>query len=268
MSTPAMAPEKIERSEIQRVPDVYMIAGIVVAIASVIAGIAATGVGLTYFLQPTGMLIVVGGTAGVTLATTPRRAMRDSAGAVVRLLFATRFDRVALIEEIISLARPVRSRGVLALEPMISSISNPFLRESLALAVDVPDRAQLKAALETRLRVRERHGDADAKMLEVAGGFAPTIGVLGTVVGLIDVLRQFSNISGVAGGVGTAFVSTIYGLGLANLILLPAAHRIRANVAEMFEIDEMIVEGVVSLIDGLHPSLLRERLSAFVERVD
>lgn len=270
MSTPAIALDRTENPPKQRrtalILDVYMLAGIAVAIASVIAGIAATGVRLSYFLQPTGILIVLGGTIGVTIVTTPRRALRNSFRAVLKLSSAPRVDRGALIEEIMSFARPVRSRGLLSVEPMIAGIGNAFLRESLALAVDVPERAELKAALETRLRLRERHGETDAKTLEVAGGFAPTIGVLGTVVGLIDVLRQFSNISGVAGGVGTAFVSTIYGLGLANLVLLPAAHRIRANVAEAFEIDEMIVEGVLSLLDGLHPSLMRERLNAFVER--
>ena len=98
----------------------------------------------------------------------------------------------------------------------------------------------------------------------MAGGFAPTIGVIGTVVGLMDVLRQFSNIASVAGGTGTAFVSTIYGLGLANLILLPSAQRMRANVADQFETNEMIVEGTLCLFDGVHPSLVRDRLSCFL----
>lgn len=101
-------------------------------------------------------------------------------------------------------------------------------------------------------------------MFEVAGGFAPTIGVLGTVVGLMDVLRQFSNISAVAGGTGTAFVSTVYGLALANLIFLPAAQRMRAHVAEQFEMHEMIVEGTLCLFDGVHPALVRDRLSCFL----
>lgn len=269
MSTPAVALETRqktgERPAPARIFDFHMLAGIAIAIASVVAGIAATGVHLSYFLQPTGVLIVLGGTFGVTIVTTPRRALRNSARTVTKLLSRTRVDRAALIREIMSFARPVRSKGILSIEPMLADIANPFLRECLTIAVDVPERADLKTALETKLRLRERQGETDAKTLEVAGGFAPTIGVLGTVVGLIEVLRQFSNISGVANGVGAAFVSTIYGLGLANLILLPAAHRIRANVAEAFEIDEMIVEGVLSLIDGLHPALMRERLNAFVE---
>lgn len=262
----ALEPEKTEDRKPARGIDLYLLIGIAVALASVVAGISATGVHLSYFLQPTGVLIVLGGTCGVTMVTTPSRALWNSMRAVLQLISHSHVDKTVLIREILSLSRPVRSKGMLGIERVIDQIGNPFLRESLRLAVDVPDRDALKATLESKLRHRERHGEMDAKTLEVAGGFAPTIGVLGTVVGLIDVLRQFSNVAGVASGVGTAFVSTIYGLGLANLILLPAAHRIRANVAETFEADEMIVEGVQMLAEGLHPALLRERLIAFVER--
>ena len=128
----------------------------------------------------------------------------------------------------------------------------------------MPNRDELLSTLETKVRLRERQGEMDARVLEVAGGFAPTIGVLGTVVGLIEVLRQFSNLSAVALGIGTAFVSTIYGLALANLLLLPIAHRIRAGVAETFETEEMMVEGWLCLFDGTHHSLVRERLTNFL----
>jgi chemotaxis protein MotA len=104
--------------------------------------------------------------------------------------------------------------------------------------------------------------------LEVAGGFAPTIGIIGTVVGLIEVLRHFANLQSVGFGIGTAFVSTIYGLALANLLLLPAAHRIRSRVAESFEIQELIIEGVLSLADNVHPALIRMRLSAYMRQKD
>jgi chemotaxis protein MotA len=134
------------------------------------------------------------------------------------------------------------------------------------MALDARTRDEVRSTLEMKLRLRERQGDADAKALEVAGGFAPTIGVLGTVVGLINVLRGFSNLSSVAYGIGTAFVSTIYGLALANLVLLPAANRIRASVADAFETDEMIVEGILGVMDRLHPSLIYERLSCFVRQ--
>jgi chemotaxis protein MotA len=132
------------------------------------------------------------------------------------------------------------------------------------MSMDVKERSELESALENHLRLKERQGEADAKILEVAGGFAPTIGVLGTVVGLINVLRQFSTPSAVASGVGTAFVSTIYGLALANLVMLPAAHRIRARVAEAFETQELVMEGVLCLYDKIHPSLVRQRLRCFL----
>ncbi len=210
------------------------------------------------------MLIVLGGTFGVTLITTPRLALFRATKSAIALLWAPSGKRETLMEEIVALARTVRSKGLFCLEPMIGGIERPFLRESLQWAMDARNRTDLQTTLEMKLRQLERQGETDAKAFEVAGGFAPTIGVLGTVVGLMDVLRQFSNISAVAAGVGTAFVSTIYGLGLANLILLPSAQRIRAHVADQYEINEMIAEGTLCLYDGVHPALVRDRLSCFL----
>ena len=246
--------------------DLSFAAGIMIALGATIAGICATHVGLAYFLQPTGAVIVLGGTLGVILVTTPRHSLVHSARRITDLFAAEQVDREALIEEIIVLARTARRSGIIALETPIKKMSNRFLRDALQLAVDGQNREELQAVLETQLRMNERHGETDAKTLEVAGGFAPTIGIIGTVVGLIEVLRQFSNLPAVGSGIGTAFVSTIYGLALANLLLLPAAHRIRARVAENFETQELIIEGVLSIIDCLHPSLIRIRLNSFVRR--
>ena len=246
--------------------DLSFVAGVVIALGATVAGICATHVGLDYFLQPTGAVIVLGGTLGVILITTPRHSLAHSARRIMNLFRADEVDRDALIEEIISLARIARRGGIIALDSNIPKTTNPFLRDALQLAVDGQNREELQAVLETQLRMNERHGDSDAKALEVAGGFAPTIGIIGTVVGLIEVLRQFSNVQAVGSGIGTAFVSTIYGLALANLLLLPAAHRIRARVAETFETQELIIEGLLSIVDCLHPSLIRIRLSSFVRR--
>jgi chemotaxis protein MotA len=245
--------------------DLWMLAGVAIALVATVVGIAATGVSLGYFLQPTGALIVLGGTIGVMFITTPREALQHSARRVMDLFWTSPVSKEGLIDEIVSYARIVRTKGLFAIEPIIGQISNAFLADSLLLALDVRQRAELESALQNKLRLRERQGEADARILEVAGGFAPTIGVLGTVVGLIDVLRQFSAISAIAYGVGTAFVSTIYGLALANLILLPAAHRIRAQVAETLEVQELMVEGALCVFDGLHPSVIRQRLGCFLQ---
>jgi len=251
-------------------PDRWMLAGLLIAAAAVIAGIAATGVNLRYFLQPTGVLVVLGGTLGVTLIATPRASLDRTVRCLGQLRtseFATGpLAREALVEELVSLNRIRRSKGLWGVEGEMQSIRNPFVRDVLLAAVDAGDRSEFQAAIETRIRLEERQREAGAKALEVAGGFAPTIGVLGTVVGLIDVLRQFSNMNGVTAGIGAAFVSTIYGLTLANLLLLPAAHRIRAQAAEIFETEEMILEGGLCIYDGVHPALMRSRLSAFLHR--
>jgi chemotaxis protein MotA len=243
--------------------DGLFLAGLLIATAAILIGVASAGIPLSYFLQPTGAVIVLGGTLGVTLITTPKCSLIHSARRTFALLSASETDPENLIEQVIECAR-ARRRGIVALEPLIPKISNNFLRKGLQLATDLTDPDELRSILETELRMLERQGEADAKTLEVAGGFAPTIGIIGTVVGLIDVLRNFSNFATVGHGIATAFVSTIYGLALANLILLPAAHRIRARVAENFETQELILEGVLAIADSVHPTVIRMRLSSFV----
>lgn len=256
--------QKEEPAAPSRRLDLGILIGIAIALIATAAGIATTGVSLHYFLQPTGVLIVVGGTIGVIFITTPRRALLHTARRVTELFWTPLVDREALIEEIVAYSRITRVKGWYTVEPTIAKVKNKFLAEALLMAMDVQERSELESALENHLRLKERQGEADAKILEVAGGFAPTIGVLGTVVGLINVLRQFSTPSAVAAGVGTAFVSTIYGLALANLVMLPAAHRIRARVAEAFETQELVMEGVLCLYDKIHPSLVRQRLRCFL----
>jgi chemotaxis protein MotA len=248
--------------------DLVFVLGLVVALGAIIAGVAAAGISVTYFFQPAGVLIVVGGTLGVMLVTTPKRSLAHSFHRVKDLISCQEVNREALIEEIIFYARTARRNSLLALEPLAPQASHPFLGQALQLALDVGNRAELQTVLETELRMRERQGESDAKTLEVAGGFAPTIGIIGTVVGLIEVLRHFANLQSVGSGIGTAFVSTIYGLALANLLLLPAAHRIHARVAENFEIQELIIEGVLALADNVHPALIRLRLGAYLRQTN
>jgi chemotaxis protein MotA len=233
-----------------------------------VAGIAVTGVSFHYFFQPTGVLIVVGGTLGVMLITTPRPALLLALRRTLNLFSAAAStSREDLIEEIVSYAKVVRIKGMFAIEPNIDRVSHSFLQEALLLAMDVKERTELQSALESKIRLCERQSEAAAKVLEVAGGFTPTIGVLGTIVGLIDVLRQFSSLSTIAYGVGAAFTSTIYGLALANLLLLPAAHRIRARASETFDLQELMTEGALCLFDGMHPRLVRQRLRSFLNVV-
>jgi len=246
--------------------DVWMLAGIAIAAAALLAGIAASGVRLVYFFQPTGALVVAGGTLGAFFVTTPRASLIQAFRRARELFVPPQLDHAELIDQIMALMKHARASGLLAIEPMLEGVRCSFLRESLALALDVAQRAELEDALLSRVRLRERQLESGARPFEVAGGFAPTLGVLGTVIGLLEVLRRFSDLASVAAGIGAAFVSTIYGLALANLVLLPLAYRIRARAAEAVEQDELIVEGVLCLYDRVHPSLARERLGAYLGR--
>ena len=157
--------------------DRWILGGIAIAVLTVIAGIASTGVSLRYFLQPTAAWIVLGGTFGVTLITTPRTALVHAVQRVVGLLRQPAIDREELMDEIVSCVRIARLQGMLAVEPRIKQLNNAFLREMLGLAIDVKTRGEFQSTLETKLRLHERQGDADAKVLEVAGGFAPLPGL-------------------------------------------------------------------------------------------
>ena len=260
-------PAEVQRLRAQTRPrlDGLFLAGITIAFAATLIGVASTGVSLSFFFQPTGAIIVLGGTFGIILITTPAHSLVHSLRRVKDLFAASDPNAEALIEQVIECAK-ARRRGIVALEPLIPRIQDDFFRKGLQLATDLTDREELKSILETELRMAERQGEADAKTLEVAGGFAPTIGIIGTVVGLIDVLRHFSNSQAVGYGIGTAFVSTIYGLTLANLVLLPAAHRIRARVAANFEMQELVLEGLLAIVDTVHPEIIRMRLNSFVRR--
>jgi chemotaxis protein MotA len=245
--------------------DAGMLLGIAIACIALVSGVAVTGVSARYFLQPTSVLIVVGGTLGVMLITTPRPMLLLSLRRITSLFSKPDYpNREKLIEEIVGYAKIVRIQGILAIEPGIDRVSHGFLREALLLAMDAKDHNELQSALESKIRLCERQSEAAARVLEVAGGLTPTIGVLGTVVGLIDVLRQFSSLSAVAAGVGAAFTSTFYGLALANIALLPVAHRIRVWASETFDLQEMMTEGALCLFDGTHPRLIRQRLRSYL----
>jgi len=239
-----------------------------IAAGAAVAGLRSTGINPAYFLQPTGAFIVLGGSLGAMLITTPGHSLIHSLRRIFQLFAPLSGGNETLVEEIVRCARVSRRDGPAGLEALAAKAADPFLRDSLMLAADVNDHDQLQSTLETALRLRERQGEADARTFEVAGGFAPTIGIMGTVVGLIEVMRQFSSMQSVGYGIGTAFVSTIYGLALANLVMLPIAHRIRARVAEAVETQELIVEGVVCIADGVHPTLIRARLRSFLRTTD
>jgi chemotaxis protein MotA len=174
--------------------------------------------------------------------------------------------RAALIDELLHFARQARRAGIVSLEDQANEITdNTFLKKALMLAVDGTDLQDLRKIMELEIEAAARRGEAEAKVFETAGGYAPTIGIIGAVLGLIQVMKHLEDMEKVGHGIAVAFVATVYGVGLANLILLPAGAKIKARVEQSLEDKELILEGVIGIAEGMNPKLLETKLGAFLE---
>jgi chemotaxis protein MotA len=168
-----------------------------------------------------------------------------------------------VIEELLEYSKMARKGGLTALDRMTDGIKDPFLKKALMLAVDGSDLQELRGILNLEIQVEEIRAEAEAKVFDHAGGYAPTIGIIGAVLGLIQVMKNLANIGEVGHGIAVAFVATVYGVGAANLLFLPVAQKIKARAQRDVQRQELIVEGVSGIVEGLNPKLLRARLEVF-----
>ena len=241
------------------------LAGLILAFGGIAAGLMLEGGSLYEILQPTAALIVLGGTFGATLVAQPLPVVWAACRQLLVVFAEPRFQPETAIEEIIELANQARRHGIISLEKKMENTSNPFLYKAMALAVDGTDPKDLRGILENEIDQDLARREAEAQVFESAGGFAPTIGIIGAVLGLIQVMKHLDDISEVGKGIAVAFVATIYGVGIANLVLLPGAKKIIARARQVETGKYLMLEGTVSLAEGLNPRLIRSRLEAFVE---
>jgi chemotaxis protein MotA len=171
-----------------------------------------------------------------------------------------------MIAQIVDYSAKARKNGIVSLEQVADDAPDPFLRKALTLAVDGTDLQELRKMMELEILMEEHHAEAEAKIFEGAGGYAPTIGIIGAVLGLIQVMKDLADIEKVGHGIATAFVATIYGVGFANLFFLPAAGKIRARAHEKAQMRELILEGVIGIVEGYNPKLIRSKLEAYTHR--
>jgi chemotaxis protein MotA len=244
-------------------PDLASLGGLVVGVGGILTGLLLEGGRVKDVAQFTAALIVFGGTLGAVMLTTPLPVLRRAARQV-RSIF---FDRVhtpdRVIEEIIEYATQARKQGIVSLEQQAAAIQDPFLRKTLNLAVDGIDMSQIRSIMELEITLLEQDGEMEAKVFESAGGYSPTIGIIGAVLGLIQVMKNLANIDEVGRGIAVAFVATVYGVASANLLFLPAANKLKARVREDVRIREVMLEGVLSIVEGLNPKLIRTKLEAY-----
>jgi chemotaxis protein MotA len=214
-------------------------------------------------LQPTAALIVFGGTLGAVLVQFPFSIVKQAVLQLKDVFMGVQDPASQLIENMMSYSVRARRNGLISLDAELESIEDPFLRKSLTLAVDGTDSSTLRQMMELEM---DREADIDdliPKVFEAAGGFAPTIGILGAVIGLIQVMQRLENINEVGKGIAVAFVATIYGVGSANILFLPIAGRMKTAMQRKQVIRELMLEGVISIIEKTTPRALEAKLSVY-----
>ena len=244
-------------------PDLASIAGLFVAFGGILGGLLIEGGRIKDVAQFTAALIVLGGTSGAVMVSVPLKTLIGGLKRLKGVFFDSKVDVSGMIEEVIGFAAKARKNGLVSLEQEAFAIEDPFLKKALTLAVDGTDLQEIRKMLELEIELEEHHAEAEAKVFECAGGYAPTVGIIGAVMGLIQVMKNLANIEEVGHGIAVAFVATVYGVGVANLFFLPAASKIKARIHDEVQRKELILEGVSGIVEGLNPKLIRIKLEAY-----
>jgi len=246
-------------------PDIATVGGLLLAVGGILTGLMMEGGKIRDVAQITAAMIVLGGTIGAVMVTTPLAVLLRAAKKMGLLFFDRSKPLAGEIDSIINYAAQARKQGIVSLEQQAATVADPFLRKALNLAVDGIELSQIRGMMELEITLVEQDGEAEAKVFEAAGGYAPTIGIIGAVLGLIQVMKNLANIDEVGRGIAVAFVATVYGVGSANLFFLPAASKLRARVKEEVRRRELMLDGVLSIVEGLNPKLISTKLEAYAQ---
>ncbi|MEN6587482.1 MAG: flagellar motor protein [Sulfuricella sp.] len=244
--------------------DFISVAGLAMALLAIVGGQILEGGHLGSLLQVTAFLIVIGGTMGAVMLQSSLPVFLAGMKLLKWVFVTPRFHPQRLIEEIISWSQVARKGGLLALEPLIDDLTDPFKRKGLQMLVDGAEPEKIREALEVEIDTYEEHQRQAAKVWESAGGYAPTIGIIGAVMGLIHVMENLSDPSKLGGGIAVAFVATIYGVGSANLFFLPVANKLKAIIGHQVTIREMLIEGLGSIANGENPRVIETKLQGYI----
>jgi chemotaxis protein MotA len=244
-------------------PDIASIAGILVALGALLGGLIMDGGKVSDVTQVTAAIIVLGGTLGAVMVTSPLSSLIAAAAGLKKVFFEDVINTEAAIDEIVGYATKARKSSLISLEEDLEKIDDPFLKKALTLAVDGTDLQELRKMIELDLIQAEKKTETEAKVFEAAGGYSPTIGIIGAVMGLIQVMKHLENIEEVGKGIAIAFVATVYGVAVANILFLPCANKLKTRGQKDVQLKELLLEGVSSILEGMNPKLIRVKLEAF-----
>lgn len=244
--------------------DRISIAGLALGLIAIVGGLVLEGGHPSSLLQVTAFLIVVGGTAGAVMLQSSGEQFSDAMRAARWVFVPPLHEPKKVIARVSGWSQVARRSGLLALESAIEASRQPFERKGLQLLVDGAEPGVLREALELEINAYEARHRAAARVWEAAGGYAPTVGILGAVMGLIQVMENLTDPAKLGAGIAVAFVATIYGVGLANLVFLPIANKIKALVAREVSMREMLIEGLVGIANGENPRSIEIRLQGYL----
>jgi len=244
--------------------DKSTLGGIAIALAGIGVGLTLDGGRIMQILQPTAALIVIGGTIGAVMVQFPLGIVVQAVQQLKYVFMNDEPESDSLVRNLMRYAYKARREGILSLDPELAKIHDPFLKESLMLAIDGVNASDLRKMMELQIDYQGENEARIPKVFEAAGGFAPTIGIIGAVLGLIQVMQRLQDINEVGKGIAVAFVATIYGVGSANLFFLPWAGKLRIRQRERQVIQEMTLEAVLAIVEGVSPRSLELQLGSYM----
>lgn len=244
--------------------DKSSLSGVLLAVGGIIAGLLLEGGNLRQVLQPTAAMIVFGGTLGAVMLQFPLPVVQHAFRRLGSVFVNPKHNPQETIRRLVGYAQKARREGIVSLDKDLGEIEDPFLKKSLMLAVDGTEPKELREIMELELDNQAEYEEQVPQVFESAGGFAPTIGIIGAVLGLIQVMQHLDKIDEVGKGIAVAFVATIYGVGSANLIYLPVAGKMKLRIREEQIGREMTLEGVASILEGMNPRMLETKLLGFL----
>ncbi len=244
--------------------DLATILGLALAVGGILGGLILEKGNVRDVAQVTAAMIVLGGTAGAVLVTTPISVMKSALPQLKLVFFEPPQNQAKLIDDLIAYATKARKNGIVSLESDAYAIKDQFLQKALHLAIDGTDFEELKAMMELDIDLAEHHAEQSAAILESGGGYAPTIGIIGAVLGLIQVMKNLTKIEEVGHGIAVAFVATVYGVGIANIFLLPAAAKVKNRARADRLMRELTLLGILGILEGMNPKMLRNKLNSYL----
>jgi chemotaxis protein MotA len=244
--------------------DLLSVIGFIFGLAAILVGQALEGGHAESLVNIPAVLIVFGGTTGAIMLQSPMAVFMQSLKMIAWVFFPPKMDGVSMIKKIMEWSNIARKEGLLGLETIAETESDMFARKGLQLLVDGSEPEVIRRVLEVEMDVKEHFETQSAKVFEGMGGYSPTIGIIGAVMGLIHVMENLADPSKLGAGIATAFVATIYGVGMANLIFLPVANKLKSQVHARSKMHEMMLEGVISIAEGENPRNIETKLQGFL----